>query len=97
MKKEKEVMLETLSEKVKSILPLSDTLLEKFIQRMEPMSPFMKSYFKDFYSAKTMEEQQKVKISYVSKMTTAEKKAFDAEHFECITRNLRIPVNQQVS
>jgi hypothetical protein len=90
-------MLNTLSEKVKSILPLSDKLLEKFIQRMEPMSPFMKSYFKDFYSAKTMEEQQKVKISYVSKMTTAEKKAFDAEHFECITRNLRIPVNQQVS
>ena len=97
MKKEKEIMLDTLSEKIKNLLPLSDKLVEKFIQKMEPMSPLLKSYFKDFYSAKTTEEQQKIKKSYVAKMTTTEKNAFDFEHFECLKRNLTTHSIQQVS
>jgi hypothetical protein len=97
MKKEKEIMLNTLSEKVQNLLPLSDKLVEKFIQKMEPMSPLMKSYFKDFYSAKTTEEQQNVKVSYISRMTNLEKLAFDSEHFECLKRNLSTSASPQVS
>lgn len=97
MKKEKEIMLDTISEKAKSLLPLSDKLMEKFIQKMEPMSPLMKSYFKDFYAAKTIEEQQAIKKSYVSKMTNLEKISFDAEHFDCLKKNLSTQPIQQVS
>ncbi len=88
MNKGKEKAIHDIIESNKQLPSLSYKSVARFINRMEPMSDMMRSYFQVYYGAKSHEERLHIRASYVSKMSISEQKAFENEHFECLQKEI---------
>lgn len=95
MNKEREEEINKIKHEAKMPYSVSPKSIERFIARIEPMSAFMRDYFRAFFSANNYEEKQQVKASKLANLTATELVAFEKAYYDCLENEMNF--NKQVA
>ena len=88
MKKENEQMINDILNEPRTFGHFNKHNVMKYINRMEPMSDHMRAYLIAYMTVESEDALKELDESYYSQMTSAQRKAFENEFFQCMENNL---------